>query len=44
VQKALKDPLDQMAAYEYTVTGSWSDPQVAKVETAAAAPAVEKSQ
>lgn len=31
-QKLLKDPLDQIAAYEYDVTGSWTDPQVAKVE------------
>ncbi|MGA0031719.1 MAG: YhdP family protein [Burkholderiales bacterium] len=31
-QKLLKDPLDQIAAYEYDVTGSWNDPQVAKVE------------
>jgi uncharacterized protein (TIGR02099 family) len=31
-QKLLKDPLDQIAAYEYQVTGNWSDPQVAKVE------------
>ncbi len=31
-QKLLKDPLDQIAAYEYDVTGNWSDPQVAKVE------------
>lgn len=33
-QKLLKDPLDQIAAYEYDVTGSWSDPQVVKVERA----------
>ena len=33
VQKVLKDPLDQMVAYEYSVTGSWSDPQVVKVES-----------
>lgn len=31
-QKLLKDPLDQIAAYEYDVTGTWSDPVVAKVE------------
>lgn len=31
-QKLLKDPLDQIASYEYDVTGSWSDPQVVKVE------------
>lgn len=31
-QKLLKDPLDQIAAYEFDVTGTWSDPVVAKVE------------
>ncbi|MCW5576234.1 MAG: TIGR02099 family protein [Burkholderiales bacterium] len=31
-QKLLRDPLDQIAAYEYDVTGSWSDPLVARVE------------
>lgn len=35
-QKILKDPLDQIASYEYDVTGTWADPQVAKVERAAA--------
>ena len=30
-QKMLKDPIDQMAAYEYEVTGTWKDPQVVKV-------------
>jgi uncharacterized protein YhdP len=33
-QKLLKDPLDQIASYEYDVTGSWSDPQVTKSERA----------
>ena len=33
-QKLLKDPLDQIAAYEYDVTGTWADPVVAKVERA----------
>jgi len=32
-QKLLKDPIDKMAAYEYDVTGTWADPQVAKVES-----------
>ena len=32
-QKLLKDPIDQMAAYEYDITGTWADPQVAKVES-----------
>jgi uncharacterized protein YhdP len=31
-QKVLKDPLDQMVSYEYSITGSWSDPIVAPVE------------
>ncbi len=30
VGKALQDPLDQLASYEYNVTGSWSDPVVKK--------------
>jgi uncharacterized protein YhdP len=28
-QKALKDPLNQMISFEYTVTGTWADPVVA---------------
>jgi len=31
VQKLLKDPLDQIAAYEYSITGTWDNPQVEKV-------------
>ena len=31
-QKLLKDPLEQLVAFEYNVSGSWSDPRVAKVE------------
>jgi uncharacterized protein (TIGR02099 family) len=30
-QKLLKDPLGQMVAYDYAVTGTWSDPQVTRV-------------
>ncbi len=30
-QKALSDPLDQVFAFEYTVTGPWSDPKVEKL-------------
>jgi len=33
-QKLLKDPLDQLAAYEYDVTGTWTNPVVTKVERA----------
>ena len=42
VQKMLKDPFDQMVAYEYGVTGTWADPQVSKIEPAQAQ-ATEKS-
>ncbi|VCU68560.1 hypothetical protein PIGHUM_00617 [Pigmentiphaga humi] len=31
-QLLLKDPLSQVLAYQYEVSGSWSDPQVAKVQ------------
>jgi len=31
-QRLLKDPLNQIAAYEYDISGSWSDPQVVKVD------------
>ena len=31
-QKLLKDPLEQLVAFEYNVTGSWADPRVAKVD------------
>ena len=37
-QKILKDPLEQLVSFEYNVTGSWSDPLVAKVERAAMLP------
>ena len=30
-QKLMNDPLDQLFSYDYRVTGSWSDPQVARV-------------
>ncbi|CAG0982804.1 hypothetical protein BURK1_01835 [Burkholderiales bacterium] len=32
-QKAMKDPIEQMFSYDYRVTGSWSDPVVARVGT-----------
>jgi len=32
VGKALKDPLDQFIAFEYKVTGGWTDPVVTKVQ------------
>ncbi len=31
VGKALKDPLDQFIAFEYKISGSWTDPVVTKV-------------
>jgi uncharacterized protein (TIGR02099 family) len=31
-QKILRDPLDQLVSYEYGVTGTWSEPQVSKIE------------
>lgn len=34
-QKVLNDPLDQIFAYAYSVTGSWEDPQVAKLSAPA---------
>ena len=33
-QKLLKDPIDNIAAYEYDITGTWADPQVSKVDSA----------
>ena len=30
-QKILQDPLGQIIAYQYDVTGTWSEPQVSKV-------------
>jgi uncharacterized protein (TIGR02099 family) len=33
-QKALKDPIERMFAYEYRVTGTWSDPHVEKKTSA----------
>lgn len=39
-QKLLNDPIDQIFAYEYAVTGPWADPQVRKIprQPAASAP------
>jgi uncharacterized protein (TIGR02099 family) len=31
-QKLMNDPLEQLFSYDYRVTGSWSDPQVARVK------------
>ena len=43
-QKILKDPLDQLVSYEYTVTGPWAEPNVARLERQAAGPEGEKPQ
>jgi len=32
-QKILKDPLDQIASYEYSVTGTWTEPSVKRVKS-----------
>jgi uncharacterized protein (TIGR02099 family) len=37
-QKILRDPLDQLVAFEYSVTGTWSEPQVTKIEAGGAEP------
>jgi uncharacterized protein YhdP len=33
-QRVLKNPLGQIFAYEYGVTGAWTDPKVARISTA----------
>jgi len=40
-QKIMQDPIENLFSYEYRVTGSWTDPVVARVarSTASAAPA-----
>lgn len=43
-QKLLKDPLEQLVSFEYLVTGTWSDPQVAKPPERTAQPASEGGQ
>jgi len=35
-QTMLKDPIEQIFSYEYTVTGSWSDPVVTRTSAARA--------
>ena len=36
-QKLLRDPINQMAAFEYSVTGTWGDPQMAKLDSSQSA-------
>jgi uncharacterized protein YhdP len=31
-QKVLKDPLDRFVSYEYGVTGTWSEPNVKRLD------------
>ena len=30
-QKALKDPIEKLFAFDYAITGSWTDPKVVKL-------------
>jgi len=32
VQKLLRDPINELASFEYRITGTWADPLVTKVE------------
>jgi uncharacterized protein YhdP len=41
-QKVLKDPLDRLVSYEYGVTGTWADPNVARFDQPA--PDAERAQ
>lgn len=38
-QKLLNDPLNKIASYEYTITGTWDDPQEVKKDSKQNAPA-----
>lgn len=38
VQKALRDPIDQMAAFEYSISGTWDNPQIVKLNRRSEAP------
>jgi uncharacterized protein YhdP len=31
-QRLLNDPLGQLIAYDYAITGTWSDPEVKQIE------------
>jgi len=42
-QRVLKNPLGQIFAYDYSVTGSWSDPKVAKLAVEAPPPIPESA-
>lgn len=43
-QKLLKDPLDDMVAFNYSVTGSWADPTVARISGPARAAEAERAE
>jgi len=43
-QKILKDPFGQMFAFEYAISGSWSDPKVEKLQQQAATKKEETAQ
>lgn len=43
-QKLLKDPLNQLVAYEYFVSGTWADPQVSKIDSGQPQAAEKKEQ
>lgn len=38
-QKIFRDPIEQMFAYQYAITGSWADPKVEKLQQPVAQPA-----
>jgi uncharacterized protein YhdP len=40
-QQVLRDPFGKLVAYEYGVSGSWSDPVVRRLSRAAQAPEAE---
>jgi uncharacterized protein YhdP len=42
--KIFNDPLGQMSAFEYTITGTWSEPKVVRVQAPPPAPITEGSQ
>jgi uncharacterized protein YhdP len=42
--KLFNDPLGQMSAFEYNITGTWSEPKVERVQAPPPAPITEGSQ
>jgi uncharacterized protein YhdP len=39
--RLIKNPLGKMFAFDYSINGTWSDPKIEKLQTTAAAQAVE---